>query len=132
MGLDASYAMDNGINLTLGYYTIDDGTDSEMDLTSLGAHYQVNDGLAVHAGYDMYGENGFYSTVLGSFGDMQGSGMIYSSFEGFEGTDMSGSVEHMQWVISLLGATMHTCYIMKMKYDRRLRCNRYFFRLYFI
>ena len=38
MGLDATYAMDNGVNLTLGYYTIDDGTDgAEMDLTSLGA-----------------------------------------------------------------------------------------------
>ena len=38
MGLDASYAMDNGVNLTLGYYTIDNGVDgAEMDLTSLGA-----------------------------------------------------------------------------------------------
>jgi len=105
MGLDASYAMDNGINLTLGYYTIDDGTDSEMDLTSLGAHYQVNDGLAVHAGYDMYGENGFYSST-GSFGDMQGSGMIYSSFEGFEGTDMSFGGSYAMGDF-MLGATMH-------------------------
>ena len=105
MGLDASYAMANGVNLTLGYYTIDDNG-TEMDLTSLGAHYEVNDGLSVHAGYDMYGENGFYSET-GSFGDMQGSGMIYSSFEGFEGTDMSFGGTYAMGDFKL-GATMHS------------------------
>lgn len=104
MGLDASYAMGNGVNLTLGYYTMDDGT-HEMDLTSLGAHYEVNDGLAVHAGYDMYGEHGFYSST-GSFGDMQGSGMMYSSFEDFEGTDMSFGGSYAMGDF-MLGATMH-------------------------
>ena len=106
MGLDASYAMGNGVNLTLGYYTMDDGTEGgEMDLTSLGAHYEVNDGLTVHAGYDMYGENGFYSDK-GSFGDMQGSGMMYSSFAGFEGTDMSFGGSYAMGDFTL-GATMH-------------------------
>ena len=107
MGLDASYAMDNGVNLTLGYYTIDNGVDgAEMDLTSLGAHYEVNDGLTVHAGYDMYGENGFYST-MGSFGDKYGSGMMYSSFAGFEGTDLSVGGTYAMGDFTL-GATMHT------------------------
>jgi len=105
MGLDATYAMDNGVNLSLGYYTNDDGT-TEMDLTSLGASYAVNDDLTVMAGYDMYGENGFYLSS-GSFGDFYGSGMEYSQFYGFEGTDMSfgGSYAMGDFMI---GATMHT------------------------
>ena len=41
MGLDASYAMDNGVNLSLGYYT-NDNNGTEMDLTTLGASYAVN------------------------------------------------------------------------------------------
>ena len=107
MGLDASYAMANGVNLTLGYYTMDDGTEGgEMDLTSLGAHYEVNDGLTVHAGYDMYGENGFYSET-GSFGVQQGSGMDYSHFANFEGTDMSFGGTYAMGDFTL-GATMHT------------------------
>ena len=104
MGLDASYAMDNGINLSLGYYT-NDNNGTEMDLTSLGLSYAVNDDLNIHAGYDMYGENGFYMSS-GSFGDMYGSGMEYSTFT-YEGTDMSfgGSYAMGDFMI---GATMHT------------------------
>ena len=105
MGLDATYAMDNGAVLSLGYYTADDGA-HEMDLTALGVSYAVNDDLSVHAGYDMYGEHGFY-LASGSFGDMLGSGMEYSTFEDFEGTDMSfgGSYSMGDFMI---GATMHT------------------------
>ena len=107
MGLDATYAMDNGVNLSLGYYTNDDGT-TEMDLTTLGASYEVNGDLSVHAGYDMYGENGFYLSS-GSFGDNLGSGMKYSAFDATRGecTDMSfgGSYAMGNFMI---GATMHT------------------------
>ena len=107
MGLDATYAMDNGVKLSLGYYTNDDGTaDNEMDLTTLGASYAVNDDLTVMAGYDMYGENGFY-LESGSFGDNgYGSGMNYSN-KTYEGTDMSfgGSYAMGDFVI---GAAMHT------------------------
>lgn len=104
MGLDATYEMDNGAVLSLGYYTHDDNG-TEMDLTSLGVSYAVNDDLSVHAGYDMYGENGFY-LESGSFGDMWGSGMEYSTFT-YEGTDMSfgGSYSMGDFMI---GATMHT------------------------
>ena len=105
MGLDATYAMDNGVNLSLGYYTNDDNG-TEMDLTSLGASYAVNDDLTVMAGYDMYGENGFY-LESGSFGDNgYGSGMEYSTFT-YEGTDVSfgGSYAMGDFMI---GATMHT------------------------
>jgi hypothetical protein len=105
MGLDASYAMDNGAVLSLGYYTSDtDG--KEMDLTTLGVSYGVNDDLTVHAGYDMYGENGFHIESGSSFGDFYGSGMEYSTMT-YEGTDMSfgGSYAMGDFMI---GATMHT------------------------
>tara|TARA_B100000963_G_scaffold165822_1_gene144030 strand:- start:2022 stop:3053 length:1032 start_codon:yes stop_codon:yes gene_type:complete len=104
MGLDATYAMDNGAELSLGYYT-NDNNGTEMDLTSLGVSYGVNDDLTVHAGYDMYGENGFYM-ASGSFGDFYGSGMEYSTMT-YEGTDVTfgGSYTMGDFMI---GATMHT------------------------
>ena len=104
MGLDATYAMDNGAELSLGYYT-NDNNGTEMDLTSLGISYGVNDDLTVHAGYDMYGENGFYM-ASGSFGDFYGSGMEYSTMT-YEGTDVTfgGSYTMGDFMI---GATMHT------------------------
>jgi len=104
MGLDATYAMDNGVNLSLGYYT-NDNNGVEMDLTALGVSYAVNSDLTVMAGYDMYGENGFY-LASGSFGDMYGSGMEYSTFT-YEGTDMSIGGSYAMGDF-MLGATMHT------------------------
>ena len=103
MGLDVAYST-MGADLTLGYYT-NDNNGTEMDLITLGASYGVNDALSIHAGYDMYGENGFYLGT-GSFGDMYGSGMEYSTFN-FEGTDMSigGSYAMGDFMV---GATMHT------------------------
>lgn len=103
MGLDVAYST-MGADLTLGYYT-NDNNGTEMDLITLGASYGVNDALSIHAGYDMYGENGFYLGT-GSFGDMYGSGMEYSTFN-FEGTDMSygGSYTMGDFMV---GATMHT------------------------
>ena len=107
MGLDASYAMDNGAVLSLGYYT-SETDDEEMDLTTLGVSYAVNSDLTVMAGYDMYGENGFYMSS-GSFGDGYGSGMNYSAFDATRGecTDLSfgGSYAMGDFMI---GATMHT------------------------
>ena len=104
MGLDATYEMENGAVLSLGYYT-NDNNGTEMDLTSLGVSYGVNDDLSIHAGYDMYGENGFY-LASGSFGDMYGSGMEYSTFT-YEGTDMSFGGSYSMGDFNL-GVTMHT------------------------
>ena len=104
MGLDATYAMDNGAELSLGYYT-NDNNGTEMDLTSLGVSYGVNDDLTVHAGYDMYGENGFYM-ASGSFGDFYGSGMEYSTMT-YEGTDMTFGGYYAMGDF-MIGATMHT------------------------
>ena len=103
MGLDATYEMENGAVLSLGYYT-NDNNGTEMDLTSLGVSYGVNDDLSIHAGYDMYGENGFY-LASGSFGDMYGSGMEYSTFT-YEGTDMSFGGSYSMGDFNL-GVTMH-------------------------
>jgi len=104
MGFDGTYAMDNGANLSLGYYTSEqDGL--EMDLTTLGVSYGVNEALTVKAGYDMYGENGFY-LATGSFGNRYGSGMNYESFAGFEGTDVSFGGSYAMGDF-MLGATMH-------------------------
>lgn len=107
MGLDASYSMDNGVNLSLGYYTNDDGT-TEMDLTTLGASYEVNDGFSLHAGYDMYGENGFYLST-GSFGNGLGSGMNYSNFDATRGecVDMSVGGSYAMGDLTV-GATYHS------------------------
>ena len=104
MGLDATYEMENGAVLSLGYYT-NDNNGTEMDLTSLGVSYGVNDDLSIHAGFDMYGENGFY-LASGSFGDMYGSGMEYSTFT-YEGTDMSFGGSYSMGDFNL-GVTMHT------------------------
>lgn len=104
LGLDASYTMNNGATLTLGYYTNDDET-TEMDLTTLGVKYAVSDDLHIHAGYDMYGENGFYLSS-GSFGDYYGSGMEYSTMT-YEGTDMSIGGSYAMGDF-MLGATYHT------------------------
>ena len=107
MGLDASYTMDNGISLSLGYYT-SETDDVEMDLTALGAKYAVSDDLTVHAGYDMYGENGFY-LESGSFGDMYGSGMNYSNFNATRGecSDMSIGGSYSMGDL-MIGATYHS------------------------
>jgi len=104
MGLDATYAMDNGAELSLGYYT-NDNNGTEMDLTTLGVSYGVNDDLTVHAGYDMYGENGFYM-ASGSFGDFYGSGMEYSTMT-YEGTDVTFGGSYTMGDFKI-GATMHT------------------------
>jgi hypothetical protein len=103
MGLDAAYST-NGVDLTMGYYT-NDNNGTEMDLITLGASYGVNDALTIHAGYDMYGENGFY-LGSGSFGTMYGSGMDYSSFT-YEGTDLSFGGSYAMGDDFTVGATMH-------------------------
>jgi hypothetical protein len=102
MGLDVAYST-MGADLTMGYYTNDENG-TEMDLITLGASYGVNDALTVHAGYDMYGENGFYLET-GSFGEKYGSGMEYNTFN-YEGTDLSlgGSYTMGDFMV---GATMH-------------------------
>lgn len=105
MGLEGSYAMANGVDLTFGHYTNDNGTVTS-DLTSLGANYGVNDNMAVHGGYDMYGDEGFYSNS-GSFGGADfgfGNAVDYSDMDGC--TDMSFGGSYTMGAMTF-GATMH-------------------------
>jgi len=111
MALEGAYAMSNGVNLTLGYYTQDltsatGATVEESGLTALGASYGVNDNMSVHVGYDMYDDNGFYSD-MGSFGgaDFQfGNALNYADLDGC--TDMSFGGTYNMGNMSF-GATMH-------------------------
>ena len=59
MGLDGTYAMANGANISLGYYTSEDAAGTEESYFSR-VDYAINDDLNVSAGYDMYDEGGFY------------------------------------------------------------------------
>ena len=76
MGLDGTYAMANGANVSFGYYTADTDGD-EMGLMSVGVDYGVSDDLNVSVGYDMYDEGGFYleSGNVGGAGSFLGTGM---------------------------------------------------------
>jgi len=57
MGLDLGYSV-SGVDLSLSYNTTDDGT-TDQDMTMIGAAYNVNDQMSVHASKTTYGENGF-------------------------------------------------------------------------
>jgi len=59
MGLDLSYAMMGGdLNLNVSYNTASDGT-KDYDMNSIGATYNVNESMSIHASQTTYGENGF-------------------------------------------------------------------------
>ena len=67
MGLDLSYAMmDGALGLNVSYNTIsnpysavDGSVMEDMDMTSIGATYAVNDDMSISATQTTYGENGF-------------------------------------------------------------------------
>jgi hypothetical protein len=62
MGLDLSYAMMGGdLNLNVSYNTADalDGSDKDMDMTMIGATYNVNETMSISGSQTTYGENGF-------------------------------------------------------------------------
>lgn len=62
MGIDLGYAMMGGdLNLDVSYNTSTDGT-TDMDMTSIGATYNVSDDMSISATQSTYGENGFGGT----------------------------------------------------------------------
>ena len=75
MGLDGTYAMANGADVSFGYYTAEGFDGAEMGLMSVGVDYGVNDDLSVSAGYDMYDENGFFLASGNIRNDFAGTGM---------------------------------------------------------
>ena len=86
MGLEGTYSLDMGANLHFAYYsaTVDNGIVDEYDmgLTSIGASYEVMDGLTAHASYDMYDENGFYLATSNELGRGNGTGAFIIDMEG--------------------------------------------------
>ena len=69
MGLDLSYAMMGGdLNLNVSYNTASGYAADDMDMTMLGATYNVNESMSISGSQTTYGENGFN---VGSAG-MQG------------------------------------------------------------
>ncbi len=68
MGLDLGYAMMGGdLDLAVSYNsgTTTDGTD--IDMMSIGATYNVSEGISLNAARTTYGENGFGSNI-GNYG----------------------------------------------------------------
>jgi hypothetical protein len=65
MGLDLSYAMMGGdLSLNVSYNTVGGlkdlaGNAADMDMMSIGATYNVNESMSIHASQTSYGENGF-------------------------------------------------------------------------
>ena len=85
MGLEGTYSLDMGANIHFAYYsaTEDNGsTETDMGLTSIGASYEVMDGLTAHASYDMYDENGFYLATSNQLGAGNGTGAFIINMEG--------------------------------------------------
>ena len=90
MGLEGSYELDMGATLSFAYYSatnkVDGSDDFDMGLTSIGASYEVMDGLTAMASYDMYDENGFWLPTSNVLGAGTGTGMRAVMMEG---TNMS-------------------------------------------
>ena len=60
MGLDLSYAMMGGdLSLDVSYNTATGYTAEDMDMTMIGATYNVNESMSITGGQTTYGENGF-------------------------------------------------------------------------
>jgi hypothetical protein len=60
MGLDLSYAMMGGdLNLNVSYNTATGYSAEDMDMTMIGATYNVNESMSISGSQTTYGENGF-------------------------------------------------------------------------
>jgi hypothetical protein len=105
MGLDLSYAMMGGdLSLDVSYNTADDGTEAgDMDMTSLGATYSVNESMSITANQTSYGENGF-DVGSASMGGYAASGSL--GYLGADNQDRNVGITYTMGDFSL-GATMH-------------------------
>ena len=78
-----------GAELHFGYYsaTNDNGTtEMDMGMTTVGASYEVMDGLTAHASYDMFDENGFWMPTSNVLGAGAGTGAFIVLEEGTQMT----------------------------------------------
>ena len=76
MGLDLSYAMMGGdLNLDVSYNTATGYSAEDMDMTMLGATYNVNESMSISGSQTTYGENGF-DVGSASMGGYNNSGSL--------------------------------------------------------
>ena len=76
MGLDLSYAMMSGdLNLNVSYNTATGYSAEDMDMTMIGATYNVNESMSISGSQTTYGENGF-NVGSASMGGYASSGSL--------------------------------------------------------
>ena len=76
MGLDLSYAMMGGdLSLDVSYNTATGYSAEDMDMTMLGATYNVNESMSISGSQTTYGENGF-NVGSASMGGYASSGSL--------------------------------------------------------
>jgi hypothetical protein len=105
MGLDLSYEMmDGDLSLDVSYNTASNYATEDMDMTSIGATYQVNESMTVTGNQTAYGENGF-NVGSASMGGYAASGSL--GYLGANDEDLNIGITYNMGDFDL-GATMHT------------------------
>jgi hypothetical protein len=105
MGLDLSYAMMGGdLNLNVSYNTATGYSAEDMDMTMIGATYNVNESMSISGSQTTYGENGF-NVGSASMGGFENSGSL-----GYLGADDVNLAIGGAYAMGdfTLGATMNT------------------------
>ena len=105
MGLDLSYAMMGGdLNLDVSYNTASGYGAEDMDMTMIGATYNVNESMSISGSQTTYGENGF-NVGSASMGGYASSGSL-----GYLGADDVNLAIGGAYAMGdfTLGATMST------------------------
>ena len=105
MGLDLSYAMMGGdLSLDVSYNTATGYGAEDMDMTMLGATYNVNESMSITASQTTYGENGF-NVGSASMGGFASSGSLGYLGANDENLSIGGAYGMGDFT---LGATMST------------------------
>tara|TARA_B100001758_G_scaffold247507_1_gene265615 strand:+ start:13735 stop:14802 length:1068 start_codon:yes stop_codon:yes gene_type:complete len=109
MGLDLGYDLMGGdLNLAVGYNTASDGT-TDMDMTSIGATYNVNESMSISATQTTYGENGFSSIYGSNMAVGAGSWMTHGNMGYLNSSDEMLSIGGSYAMGGInLGVHMHT------------------------
>ena len=105
MGLDLSYAMMSGdLNLNVSYNTATGYSAEDMDMTMIGATYNVNESMSISGSQTTYGENGF------NVGSASMQGFENSGSLGYLGADDVNLAIGGAYAMGdfTLGATMNT------------------------
>ena len=109
MGLDLSYAMMGGdLGLDVSYNTASDGT-IDTDMMSIGATYNVNESMSIHASQTTYGEFGFDAPGgnMGTYGKDSWTSHGNMGHLGAEQSDLAIGGAYAMGDFNL-GATIHT------------------------